>query len=186
MHYAGKVSYNSKGFLDKNKDFIIPEQMSMMQSSTDAFVKKMFSPPPSSGGLLKSVSNLVSGNKSGSSFKLLSVATQFKESLGQLMQTISATNPHYIRCIKPNTSKQAMCFERMMVLHQLRCGGVLETIRICRAGFPSRRQYSSFFNRYKLLMLPTQFPNPTTDTAFKNATETLLKYVHLKSCYFGH
>jgi myosin-5 len=179
MHYAGKVSYNSKGFLDKNKDFIIPEQMSMMQSSTDAFVKKMFSPPPSSGGLLKSVSNLVSGNKSGSSFKLLSVATQFKESLGQLMQTISATNPHYIRCIKPNTSKQAMCFERMMVLHQLRCGGVLETIRICRAGFPSRRQYSSFFNRYKLLMLPTQFPNPTTDTAFKNATETLLKHLNL-------
>ncbi|EGC33935.1 hypothetical protein DICPUDRAFT_98394 [Dictyostelium purpureum] len=122
-HYAGKVSYDTNLFLEKNKDFIISEQVSALQSTN-----KMDG---------DSKSKTSTGVKSSSTFKFTSVSSQFKESLNSLMTTINSTNPHYIRCIKPNTEKSPQLFDNLMVLHQLRCSGVIEQLRISRSGYPS-------------------------------------------------
>ena len=76
----------------------------------------------------------------------------FKKSLIELMKTINSTNVHYIRCIKPNEEKKAWEFDSLMVLSQLRACGVLETIRISCAGFPSRWTYIEFADRYHILV----------------------------------
>lgn len=67
------------------------------------------------------------------------------------MATLNATTPHYVRCIKPNDSKKAFEYNPQRAVQQLRACGVLETIRISAAGFPSRWLYQDFFNRYRVL-----------------------------------
>ncbi|KAN0024169.1 hypothetical protein ACTFIV_008569 [Dictyostelium citrinum] len=150
-HYAGKVDYDTNLFLEKNKDFIISEQVSALESSNWNFLTNLLQT------LSKKMSSGGSGNKttagSGkSTFKFTSVSSQFKESLNLLMTTINSTNPHYIRCIKPNTEKRANLFDNIMVLHQLRCSGVIEQLRISRSGYPSRLVYDNFIKRYKLIV----------------------------------
>jgi myosin-5 len=71
----------------------------------------------------------------------------FKASLSGLMDTIDSTNAHYIRCIKPNEQKEAWEFEPTMVLGQLRACGVLETIKISCAGYPTRWRFDEFADR---------------------------------------
>ena len=66
------------------------------------------------------------------------------------METINSTNVHYIRCIKPNEAKVAWQFEPQMVLSQLRACGVLETIRISCAGYPSRLTFDELVQRFIL------------------------------------
>jgi myosin-5 len=75
----------------------------------------------------------------------------FKASLVSLMLVMRETDVHYIRCIKPNQSKKAFAFEPQLVLQQLRACGVLETIRISCAGYPSRWTFAEFADRYYLL-----------------------------------
>ena len=87
----------------------------------------------------------------------------FKRSLVELMETINSTNVHYIRCIKPNTEKEAWKFDNLMVLSQLRACGVLETIKISCAGFPSRWAFEEFIQRYYLLAPTDQWGRVTAD-----------------------
>lgn len=79
------------------------------------------------------------------------VGSQFRDSLNLLMITLNATTPHYVRCIKPNDSKVPFEYDSQRVVQQLRACGVLETIRISAAGYPSQRTYADFFNRYRCL-----------------------------------
>ncbi|KAM9974680.1 hypothetical protein ACTFIW_008142 [Dictyostelium discoideum] len=160
-HYAGKVEYDTNLFLEKNKDFIISEQVSALESSNWKFLTNLFQilSKKMNGGGGSGTSGGGSGaggNKSSSAskstFKFTSVSSQFKESLNSLMTTINSTNPHYIRCIKPNTEKRANLFDNVMVLHQLRCSGVIEQLRISRSGYPSRLVYDNFIKRYKLIV----------------------------------
>ncbi|GAM27231.1 hypothetical protein SAMD00019534_104060 [Acytostelium subglobosum LB1] len=146
-HYAGKVDYDTTLFLEKNKDFIIPEQVMALQASSWEFFRKLVT--TIGGSATKGPAP--SASAGGKSLKFLSVTSQFKESLNHLMTTINSTNPHYIRCIKPNTQKQPDNFSDMMVLQQLRCGGVIEQLRISRSGYPGRLPYENFFKRYKVL-----------------------------------
>ncbi|KAM9985090.1 hypothetical protein ACTFIY_009513 [Dictyostelium cf. discoideum] len=160
-HYAGKVTYETDQFLDKNKDFIIPEQISILQRSNFSFIKVLMShsdkftqspgghPQGNGGGPTSSNTKGTSGGSS--SMKFLSVGSQFSTSLATLMKTISTTTPHYVRCIKPNPEKLPQTFNKQDVIHQLRCGGVMESVRICCAGFPTRRLLSEFYQRYKIL-----------------------------------
>ncbi|KAF7338516.1 Myosin 5 [Mycena venus] len=76
----------------------------------------------------------------------------FKASLITLMETLSVTNVHYIRCIKPNEKKRPWEFQPQQVLGQLRACGVLETIRISCAGYPTRWTYEEFAERYYMLV----------------------------------
>lgn len=79
------------------------------------------------------------------------VGSQFRESLTQLIGTLHSTTPHYVRCIKPNEDKKPFQWEAGKIVQQLRACGVLETVRISAAGFPSRWSYDDFYDRYRLL-----------------------------------
>ncbi|XP_019178734.1 PREDICTED: myosin-11-like [Ipomoea nil] len=138
-HYAGEVLYQSDQFLDKNKDYVVPEHQDLLSSSKCSFVAGLFPPIPEET------------NKSSKSSKFSSIGSRFKLQLQSLMETLNSTEPHYIRCVKPNNKLKPAIFENVNILQQLRCGGVLEAIRISCAGYPTRRTFFEFLNRFGLL-----------------------------------
>ncbi|KAM4119562.1 hypothetical protein ACJW30_03G069600 [Castanea mollissima] len=135
-HYAGEVLYQSDLFLDKNKDYVVPEHQDLLDDSKCPFVAGLFPPLP---------------EETSKSSKFSSIGSRFKLQLQQLMETLSSTEPHYIRCVKPNNLLKPAIFENVNIMQQLRCGGVLEAIRISCAGYPTRRPFFDFINRFGLL-----------------------------------
>ncbi|XP_027158322.1 myosin-9-like [Coffea eugenioides] len=135
-HYAGEVHYQSDQFLDKNKDYVVPEHQDLLSASKCSFV----------AGLFPSIHE-----ETTKSSKFASIGSRFKLQLQQLMETLNATEPHYIRCVKPNNLLKPAIFENSNIMQQLRCGGVLEAIRISCAGYPTRRPFFEFINRFGLL-----------------------------------
>lgn len=89
-----------------------------------------------------------------STIRGVSVASQFKASLQTLMADLEQTQPHYIRCIKPNLSKSQNSFDSGEVLRQLRYSGMMEAIRIRREGYALREDHESFYNQFSVLLLP--------------------------------
>ncbi|KAI7742851.1 hypothetical protein M8C21_027864, partial [Ambrosia artemisiifolia] len=130
------VQYQSNQFIDKNKDYVVPEHQDLLGDSKCSFVAGLFPPI---------------AEESPKSSKFSSIGSRFKLQLQQLMETLSATEPHYIRCVKPNNQLKPAIFENVNILQQLRCGGVLEAIRISCAGYPTRRPFFEFVNRFGLL-----------------------------------
>ncbi|XP_061352348.1 myosin-1-like isoform X2 [Gastrolobium bilobum] len=149
-HYAGEVSYDTTGFLEKNRDLLHLDSIQLLSSSTchlpQIFASHMLtlSDKPVVGPLHKS---------GGADSQKLSVATKFKGQLFQLMQRLESTTPHFIRCIKPNNLQSPESYEQGLVLQQLRCCGVLEVVRISRSGFPTRMSHQKFARRYGFLLL---------------------------------
>uniref|UniRef100_A0A663MYP7 Myosin X n=2 Tax=Athene cunicularia TaxID=194338 RepID=A0A663MYP7_ATHCN len=90
--------------------------------------------------------------KMGTQRRRPTVSSQFRDSLHSLMATLSTSNPFFIRCIKPNTEKAPNLFNPDVVLNQLRYSGMLETVKVRRAGFPIRRLFQDFLSRYKMLV----------------------------------
>ncbi|GAB2262831.1 hypothetical protein Droror1_Dr00003828 [Drosera rotundifolia] len=135
-HYAGEVLYQSDLFLDKNKDYVVPEHQDLLGASKCPFVAGLFPPVP---------------EEKTKSSKFSSIGSRFKMQLQQLMDTLNSTEPHYVRCVKPNNVLKPAIFENVNVMQQLRCGGVLEAIRISCAGYPTRRPFFEFINRFKIL-----------------------------------
>ncbi|XP_020547964.1 myosin-6 isoform X2 [Sesamum indicum] len=135
-HYAGDVTYQTELFLDKNKDYVVPEHQALLSSSDSSFVSGLFPPLP---------------QESSKTSKFSSIGSQFKQQLQALLETLNATEPHYIRCVKPNNLLKPGIFENSIVLQQLRCGGVMEAIRISCAGYPTRRTFDEFISRFKIL-----------------------------------
>ncbi|GMI96527.1 hypothetical protein HRI_003322000 [Hibiscus trionum] len=135
-HYAGEVTYQTDLFLDKNKDYVVSEHQALMHASECSFVSSLFPPPP---------------EETSKSSKFSSIGSAFKQQLQSLLETLSATEPHYIRCVKPNNALKPAIFENKNVLQQLRCGGVMEAIRISCAGFPSRKTFREFSVRFSIL-----------------------------------
>ncbi|XP_034725429.1 myosin heavy chain, fast skeletal muscle-like [Etheostoma cragini] len=124
------------------------------------------------------------GKKKGGSFQ--TVSALFRENLGKLMTNLRSTHPHFVRCLIPNESKTPGLMENFLVIHQLRCNGVLEGIRICRKGFPSRILYGDFKQRYKVLNASVIPEGQFIDN--KKASEKLLGSIDIdKTQYkFGH
>ncbi|CAH2084245.1 unnamed protein product [Euphydryas editha] len=163
-HFADNVEYQCGGFLEKNRDTVLEEQLESIRSgSACRLVRVMLAdpeqtsssatlPPPSRRRTTPSapLASLTQPGRRASGQKQ-TVGAQFRASLSALMGTLSATTPHYVRCIKPNDTKQPFQFDAARAVHQLRACGVLETIRISSAGFPSRWLYQDFFQRYRLL-----------------------------------
>ncbi|KAB1209380.1 Myosin-17 [Morella rubra] len=135
-HYAGEVNYLADLFLDKNKDYVVAEHQDLLTASECSFVASLFPPLP---------------EDSSKSSKFISIGSRFKLQLQSLMETLSSTEPHYIRCVKPNNVLKPAIFENLNVIQQLRCGGVLEAIRISCAGYPTRRTFYEFLHRFGVL-----------------------------------
>uniref|UniRef100_A0A251L150 Myosin motor domain-containing protein n=1 Tax=Manihot esculenta TaxID=3983 RepID=A0A251L150_MANES len=149
-HYAGEVTYDTTGFLEKNRDLLHLDSIQLLSSCSRhlprIFASSMLtqSEKPVVGPLYKA---------GGADSQKLSVATKFKGQLFQLMQRLENTTPHFIRCIKANNSQSPGSYEQGLVLQQLRCCGVLEVVRISRSGFPTRMSHQKFAKRYGFLLL---------------------------------
>merc|ERR1719158_350110 len=79
------------------------------------------------------------------------VSSVYLVSLGELMTTLHNCEPHFVRCLVPNTHKKPGEVEPPLIMHQHTCNGVLEGIRICMRGFPNRMLYPDFKMRYAVL-----------------------------------
>ncbi|CAN1242726.1 XI-2 [Linum perenne] len=135
-HYAGEVTYQTEFFLDKNKDYVVAEHQALLSASKCSFVASLFPPLP---------------EDSSKSSKFSSIGARFKQQLQSLLEILNATEPHYIRCVKPNNALKPAIFENANVLQQLRCGGVMEAIRISCAGYPTRKMFNEFIARFGIL-----------------------------------
>ncbi|XP_051851511.1 myosin-2 isoform X1 [Antechinus flavipes] len=184
IHYAGTVDYNIAGWLDKNKDPLNETVVGLYQKSSMKTLAFLFSgtqtaEAETTGGAAKKGSK-----KKGSSFQ--TVSALFRENLNKLMTNLRSTHPHFVRCIIPNETKTPGAMEHELVLHQLRCNGVLEGIRICRKGFPSRILYADFKQRYKVLNASAIPEGQFIDS--KKASEKLLGSIDIDHTQykFGH
>ncbi|ONH93354.1 hypothetical protein PRUPE_8G228100 [Prunus persica] len=166
VHYAGEVQYQSDQFLDKNKDYIVPEHRDLLSASKCSFV----------AGLFPSLTE-----EAAKSSKFSSISSRFKQQLQHLMETLNATEPHYIRCIKPNNVLKPAIFENINVVQQLHSGGVLEAVRIKCAGYPTYRNFFEFLTRFRILapeVLKMDFPE-------NEACEKILEKMGLKDYQIG-
>uniref|UniRef100_A0A3P9C5K7 Myosin heavy chain, fast skeletal muscle n=1 Tax=Maylandia zebra TaxID=106582 RepID=A0A3P9C5K7_9CICH len=179
VHYAGTVDYNVNGWLEKNKDPLNDSVVQLYQKSSTKLLAFLYASHAAEGGGGKK-----GGKKKGGSFQ--TVSALFRENLGKLMTNLRSTHPHFVRCLIPNESKTPGLMENFLVIHQLRCNGVLEGIRICRKGFPSRILYGDFKQRYKVLNASIIPEGQFIDN--KKASEKLLGSINVDhSQYkFGH
>ncbi|XP_035297092.1 myosin-4 isoform X2 [Cricetulus griseus] len=183
VHYAGTVDYNIIGWLDKNKDPLNETVVGLYQKSglkTLAFLFSGGQAAEAEGG----GGGKKGGKKKGSSFQ--TVSALFRENLNKLMTNLKSTHPHFVRCLIPNETKTPGAMEHELVLYQLRCNGVLEGIRICRKGFPSRILYADFKQRYKVLNASAIPEGQFIDS--KKASEKLLGSIDIDHTQykFGH
>jgi len=181
-HYAGEVEYDTKGWLEKNRDPLQEDLEIVMKKSKSPFIADLFSEEfknqdvvvASAAGKKGQTASGLSGQlgrdkRKGAMF--VTVSTHHKEQLNDLMDTLYATSPHFVRCILPNHEKRPGFLEADIVLEQLRCNGVLEGIRICRKGFPNRLVYAEFLKRYYLINDKVN----KNDADPRKATEQLMK-----------
>ncbi|XP_030055928.1 unconventional myosin-VIIa isoform X3 [Microcaecilia unicolor] len=137
-HFAGVVYYEAKGFLEKNRDTLHGDIIQLVHSSKNKFIKQIFQADVAMGAETRKRSPTLS--------------SQFKRSLELLMRTLGVCQPFFVRCIKPNEYKKPMLFDRELCVRQLRYSGMMETIRIRRAGYPIRYTFVEFVDRYRVLM----------------------------------
>ncbi|XP_008397966.1 unconventional myosin-X isoform X4 [Poecilia reticulata] len=162
-HYAGEVLYDVRGILEKNRDTFRDDILNMLKDSRLDFIYDLF----------EKVGSRNNEEKMGTARRKPTVSSQFRDSLHALMATLSASNPFFIRCIKPNMEKNPNVFDPETVLNQLRYSGMLETVKIRRAGFPVRRTFKDFFSRYKII-INDKVPAAGDDK--KRSTDLLTKY----------
>jgi myosin heavy subunit len=159
VHYAGVVFYNVRGFLEKNRDTLHPDVIDALKDSRSPMVSELFLEGNAlgKGKIATSSSNHFSGLSSPTTSRKGKMATgntlgkQFRVQLDALMVTLNATDPHYIRCMKPNSEKRGNMFVSTMMLQQLQYSGLLEVCHIRKCGFPIRRTFPEFFARYKVI-----------------------------------
>ncbi|KAF2668985.1 hypothetical protein BT63DRAFT_247422 [Microthyrium microscopicum] len=156
-HYAIDVAYESEGFIEKNRDTVPDEHLEVLRASSNPFLTEVLEVSTAhrekeSASVQRPGAVATSGRRVGASSRKPTLGGIFKSSLIELMATIGSTDAHYIRCIKPNEAKEAWKFEGPMVLSQLRACGVLETVRISCAGYPTRWTYQEFAMRYYMLV----------------------------------
>ena len=175
-HYATDVTYESDGFIDKNRDTVPDEHMEVMKKTTNEFLVEVLEVATTVRDKDNSTIATANGKPGAPPARRGAAANRkptlggiFKSSLIELMHTINSTDVHYIRCIKPNEGKESWKFEGPMVLSQLRACGVLETVRISCAGYPTRWTYEEFALRYYMLV-----PSPSWTSEIKEMVRIIL------------
>ncbi|CAD7936120.1 unnamed protein product [Amoebophrya sp. A120] len=166
-HYAGPVNYTSTGFVQKNKDGIPQDVWNLMATSQNKYVWNLFQPQShdSTSGGAGSSTNVNKSATGGSNKTQLDVSRNarfgkkqatlchiFKQQLDDLLKTLSAAEPHFIRCIKPNLEKKADKYDRKFVCEQLRYQGVLAVVEAQRAGYPIRLSHEDFWRQIRCLV----------------------------------
>ncbi|KAG3197305.1 Myosin-17 [Phytophthora cactorum] len=156
-HYAGCVTYTVDGFLAKNKDSFCESAAQLLAGSSNPLIQALAAGSTNEDGT--NGDSELDGfggrtrRRAKSAIAAVSVGTQFKIQLNELLSTVRATTPRYVRCIKPNDSHVGSLFQSTRVVEQLRSGGVLEAVRVARAGFPVRLSHKQFLGRYRRVLL---------------------------------
>jgi len=146
-HFAGRVAYSAEtGFLEKNKDEIPLTCEEMCVTAPSQLIQDCYEIQR------KSTAEANTSKRKSSAAKAKTVGQQFKEQLAVLIQNVEKTEPHYIRCLKPNDAAKPKLLTRKRLTEQLRYGGVLEAVRVARMGYPVRLPMTSFFQRYRMLL----------------------------------
>ncbi|XP_030596817.1 unconventional myosin-Ig [Archocentrus centrarchus] len=135
-HYAGDVTYSVEGFLDKNKDLLFQDFKRLMYNSANTVLKEMW---PDGQLSITEVTK-----------RPLTAATLFKNSIVALVDKLGCKEPYYVRCVKPNEMKSSVLFDDARCQHQVAYLGLLENVRVRRAGFAYRQPYARFLQRYKM------------------------------------
>merc|ERR1712021_132629 len=146
-HYAGIVSYNVTSWLEKNADPVNETVVDVLKQGSNALMVYLWRENP--GQTNPPEEDKTKKKKKGGGGKTAS--SVYLVQLGELMSILHATEPHFIRCIVPNTHKQPLMVETELIMQQLTCNGVLEGIRVCMLGFPNRMLYPDFKARYAIL-----------------------------------
>lgn len=163
-HYAGDVEYNVEGWLEKNRDPINDNVVLALSSCGNKFVASFFSEE----------AEFLQKAKSTNRTTLKTIAQKHKDQLRNLLDELSGTHPHFVRCILPNNQKRSDFFDNALILDQLRCNGVLEGIRIARSGYPNRIEFKPFFERYRILG-----KSPLYGSNMKTNSELILQQLSL-------
>ncbi|XP_055591962.1 unconventional myosin ID [Uranotaenia lowii] len=143
-HYAGDVIYCVNGFIEKNRDTLFQDFKRLLFHSNDKLMSSMW--PEGAQDISKTTK------------RPLTAGTLFQRSMTELVATLLKKEPFYVRCIKPNDIKSASVFDDVRVEHQVRYLGLLENVRVRRAGFVHRQRYDKFLLRYKMISQYT-WPN---------------------------
>ncbi|XP_076871226.1 unconventional myosin-VIIb [Brachyhypopomus gauderio] len=182
QHFAGPVYYDSKGFLEKNRDALSSDLIQLVETSTNKLLKLIFHNDISTNEVKSSVNPkmlITPGNSlrqaADAKKQVPTLCGQFRQSLDSLMKTLAACQPYFIRCIKPNDFKKPMLFDRDLCMRQLRYSGMLETIRIRKAGYPIRHTFQEFLDRYRVL-LDSSTCDPKNENA-KACSESICRNV---------
>merc|ERR1719400_760668 len=169
IHYAATVSYNLTSWLEKNKDPLNDTVVEMIKNGGNALMIASFADHP--GQPLEPPKDQDRKKKGGGK----TVSSYFKGQLDDLMTTLYKTEPHFIRCVVPNTHKQPGGVEPELVMHQYKCIGVLAGIAICRKGFPNKMLYPEFKARYNILAAAA-VAKAKNDKAAAGAVMTIVKF----------
>jgi myosin heavy subunit len=153
LHYAGVVFYNADNFLEKNKDTLHSDIIEVLQCSKLELVTKMFP--------VEEAEEQVGRGKTSS--KKRTLGFQFKSQLNDLIATLNSTSPHFVRCMKSNDEKAGNLFTSGRMQDQLRYAGLVEVCRIRKLGFPVRRLFNEFYNRFR----PIDLMAPNLDALIK-------------------
>eukprot|EP01060_Flectonema_neradi_P004360 TRINITY_DN1280_c0_g2_i4.p1 TRINITY_DN1280_c0_g2~~TRINITY_DN1280_c0_g2_i4.p1 ORF type:complete len:1274 (+),score=227.51 TRINITY_DN1280_c0_g2_i4:559-3822(+) len=137
-HYAGDVEYTVDGFVEKNADTLNDAWCHLVTSSQSPFVQS----------LAWEINTK----------KQTTVAGFFKQQLKDLMAIINASNPHWIRCVKPHPWGRRCLFSGTKVAEQLISAGVLATVEIRKKGYPVRVEFHDFASRYSVLFNKSKAP----------------------------
>ncbi|XP_046700618.1 unconventional myosin-Ib isoform X10 [Silurus meridionalis] len=168
QHYAGKVLYRVEGFVDKNNDLLYRDLSQAMYKANHSLMKLLFP----------------EGNPAKVNLKRPPTAGfQFKASVSTLMRNLQTKNPNYIRCIKPNDKKAAQIFTESLVCHQVRYLGLMENVRVRRAGYAFRQAYEPCLERYKMLCKQTW---PSWKGPAREGVEVLLKNLEVPGEEFAY
>eukprot|EP01061_Rhynchopus_euleeides_P020432 TRINITY_DN3322_c1_g1_i1.p1 TRINITY_DN3322_c1_g1~~TRINITY_DN3322_c1_g1_i1.p1 ORF type:complete len:1360 (+),score=526.71 TRINITY_DN3322_c1_g1_i1:117-4196(+) len=156
-HYAGSVSYDVRGALDKNRDTLKDSCKLMMRASSNDFIKTLIPAPVEKSG------------------RRVTVGVFFKQQLKDLMDLINSTNPHWIRCVKPHPAKKPLMLHGVSTMSQLGSSGVLGTVKIRKAGYPVRLPFDLFWPRYRVIALEAGKGVGLTLAQAKEGCATLLQ-----------
>jgi len=164
-HYAGDVTYSAKGLLTKNRDDLFLDLIEAGGASRSPFIVSLF--PESK-------------ERAGTRKRPPTASTQFRASMSDLVNKLVSCSPHYIRTIKPNDEKKAGVFTVDRVAHQVRYLGLLENVRVRRAGYAFRQPFDVFVTRYRLLC-PLIWPKTPEGWSIDKAAGSILKLCDISS-----
>jgi len=173
-HYAGKVMYDSDGFVGSNQD-TLPTDLSdcALKSSNEILAKHMTNDNCSNLEQAPAAAAMSGPKRAKSNLVAPTVWTKYKGQLMKLMTMLKQTESRYIRCIKPNTLKKPSIMQHISTIEQLRCAGVVAAVTLSRSAFPNRIDNKTVRFKFASMWDRTKFPSKSTD---KTEAQEKLKY----------